>query len=330
MCWSPELAHASPLMLPKFYSFCVDIEAVGQRLDHFLAHQLGPEDFSRSRIQGLIRSGFVRVGGEICKSGYPLQMGAEITIDLPPAVSSELIPEQVHFRIIYEDEELIVIAKPPGVVVHPSCGHSSGTLVHGLLYHCKNLSGISGEQRPGIVHRLDKDTSGIMVVAKNDQTHRALIEQFKGRQVQKIYHAILSGHPVNQAGRVALPIGRHPVNRQKMAVREQGGRQAVTCWKIIEKFACPYIYVEVKLETGRTHQIRVHMAAQGLPVAGDALYGGIRGDAAYWGIERQCLHSSQLEFVHPKTNEQLRFVAPLWPDFAEVLSKMRGSETVTR
>ena len=273
----------------------------------------------------MIRADLIRVDGAVCKVGYRLHLREEVSVTIPPLVSSDLTPEHINFRVIYEDDQLLVLSKPPGVVVHPSCGHSSGTLVHGLLYHCENLSGISGEQRPGIVHRLDKDTSGIMVVAKNDQIHRALIEQFKGRQVQKIYHAILVGKPATSTGRISLPLGRHPVNRQKMAVRQQGGREAVTCWKILERFPCPYVYVEIKLETGRTHQIRVHMASQGLAVAGDSLYGGIRGDNLNWGIVRQCLHAYQLVFNHPKTNKELCLVAPLWPDFLDVLTAMRGT-----
>jgi 23S rRNA pseudouridine1911/1915/1917 synthase len=219
-----------------------------------------------------------------------------------------------------------VLAKPPGLVVHPAAGHKKGTLVHGLLAHCDDLPGISGVERPGIVHRLDKDTSGVMVIAKSDRTHGSLVELFKTRQVEKVYRAIVIGRPTKQRGCISLPIGRHRGNRKKMAVLEHGGRDAVTCWSVLEEIG-DMTYIEVRPETGRTHQIRVHMAHMGHPVAGDALYGGSRGvkqAPAELNIKRQCLHAYSLAFTHPVTGRALKFTSPVWPDMQAVLAKLRA------
>ena len=305
------------------FTFTVDSDHAGQRLDIFLARQNQLESFTRSRVQNLIRSGHVLVDDQQRKSSYRLQAREVLAVTIPPSLPSDLVPEEVPFLIIHEDEDLLVLSKPPGLVVHPSAGHASGTLVHGLLHYCKDLSGISGEMRPGIVHRLDKDTSGLLVVAKNDQTHHALVDKFKSRQVKKIYHAILDGSPAQGQGSIDLPIGRHPVSRKKMAVLEKGGREAVTKWKVLERFAASYSYVEIKIMTGRTHQIRVHMASQGHPVAGDTVYGRKKKGPSDIEINRQCLHAYTLAFDHPRTGERMRFVAPLWPDFKEVLDALR-------
>jgi 23S rRNA pseudouridine1911/1915/1917 synthase len=294
----------------------------GQRLDLYLADRLKAEGLTRSRLQQLIRDGLVLVNGMRQKAGHLVQAGDTCVVVLPPPTPLPLVGVPVAFVCLHEDEDLLVLAKPPGVVVHPACGHEGGTLVHGLLYHCQRLSGINGELRPGIVHRLDKDTSGVMVVAKSDVAHHGLVEQFKGREVKKIYQAIVQGIPNAKAGRVDLPIGRHPVQRKKMAVREDG-REAVTNWRVLEEFFQGFALLEIRLETGRTHQIRVHMAALDHPVAGDAVYGRKSSLLPQLGISRQCLHAHTLGFSHPRTGEFLEFTAPLWPDMRQTLLLLR-------
>lgn len=298
------------------------IEKAGQRLDLYLATQLEDEGLTRSRIQQLIREGMVTVNGVTRKAKYLLQPGDDITVAVPPAAPSELVGEPVEFVTLHEDEDLIVLVKPPGIVVHPAAGHSSATLVHGLLYHCGALSGTNGDLRPGIVHRLDKDTSGVMVVAKTDFAHQALSDQFKRRGVKKIYQALVDGRPIGQSGRVDLPIGRHPIHRKKMAIRDDG-REAVTNWRVLERFAYGLTLLELGLETGRTHQIRVHMAALSHPVAGDSVYGRKNSLYPELGITRQCLHAHTLAFSHPRTGEKLQFTAPLWPDMLNTVELLR-------
>lgn len=293
----------------------------GQRLDMYLVEHV--RDISRSTLGNLIRAGHVLVNGQVRKAGYRVKSAEAVSVMIPPPVPSIITPEDVAFSVMHEDDDLVVLVKPPGVVVHPACGHDTGTLVHGLLYHCDNLSGISGAQRPGIVHRLDKDTSGLMVVAKNDQAHQGLISQFKNRQVKKIYRAIIRGRPATAQGRIDEPIGRHPVLRQKMAVIKQGGRSARTSWQVIAELVPPFTYIELQLETGRTHQIRVHMAHLGHPVAGDRLYGSPKNDNKV-KIDRQCLHAHELSFVHPVSGESMSFKAPLWPDMAELLEQLKN------
>lgn len=309
------------------FSFVVDKGNAGrQRLDQFCASQDALSDITRSKIKSLIDDGMVLVNGMSRKPSYRIQVHDEVSVVLPPLVETDLVAEDVSFDILYEDAHVVVVSKPPGLVVHPACGHQSGTLVHGLLYHCDNLSGLNGEERPGIVHRLDKDTSGVMVVAKNDNAHNHLVQQFQERQITKIYRAILDGCPSRSAGRVSLPIGRHPVNRKKMAVNEKSGREAVTNWRVLETFADGFSYVELNLETGRTHQIRVHMAALGHPVAGDNLYGKKHKNIARKGITRQCLHAFQLSFKHPVSGKWLDFEAPIWPDMLALLEKLKAND----
>jgi len=308
------------------HSFIIGLERSRQRLDSFLAAELPGEALSRSRIKELIEGGAVLVNGAPVKVAFRVREGDTVTVAVPESRKSELQPEEVDFPVLFEDEDLVVIAKPPGLVVHPGCGHHSGTLVHGLLFHCEDLAGIGGEERPGIVHRLDKDTSGVMVVAKTDLAHQSLVEQFKDRRVGKIYRAIVNGRPVAESGRIDRPIGRHPVQRRKMAVSEQG-RRAVTNWRVLERFSPDFAYLELELETGRTHQIRVHLASLGYPVSGDELYG--RQDRKRLddlGVARQCLHSFRISFSHPRTGEALSFTAPLWPDMEQVLARLRARE----
>lgn len=305
------------------YTFTVGPESGKQRLDAFLAAVLPDFALSRSRIKELIEQEAVRVNEVPVKVAYRLRNGDRIAVAVPEPRKSELLAEEVAFIILHEDDDLLVIAKPPGLVVHPGCGHQSGTLVHGLLFHCDDLAGIGGEERPGIVHRLDKDTSGVMVVAKNDLTHQALVNQFKERQVSKIYRAIVNGCPALEAGRIDRPIGRHPMQRRKMAINEEG-RRATTNWRVLERFAEGFAYLELELETGRTHQIRVHLMALGHPVTGDSLYGRQNNRLlAELGVVRQCLHSYRLGFTHPRTGEALSFTAPLWPDMQQVLELLR-------
>lgn len=265
------------------------------------------------------------------KAGTPLKGGDRVALRVPPPEPSELTSEEIFFIPIFEDQDILVLAKPPGLVVHPAGGHRQGTLVHGLLHHCRNLSGISGELRPGIVHRLDKDTSGCLVVAKNDLAHRELVHQFKERKVKKVYQALLRGTLRGESGRVDLPIGRHPVQRKKMAAPREGGRAAVTHWRVLRRFAAGYTLVAIRLETGRTHQIRVHMAALGCPLAGDQLYGRQRGEGARdrtYGIKRQWLHAARLAFGHPRDGRPMQFVAPLWPDLQTSLDLLGQTEAL--
>jgi len=298
--------------------FVVPAEDKGMRLDLYLSANDRLAGVSRSRVGDLIRDSYLFVNGETKKAGYRVKEGDVITGTIPVPKALNLDPEEIAFTILYEDEALAVISKPPGIVVHPACGHQHGTLVHGLLFRCHDLSGINGVERPGIVHRLDRDTSGVMVIAKQDLAHHHLVEQFKGRQIEKRYRALVRGRLSPFSGTINLPIGRHPVQRKKMAVRHDNGREAMTRWQVLEEFS-RYTLVEIILLTGRTHQIRVHMAALDHPLAGDQVYGGRTGKDQLPGLNRQFLHSYLLSLHHPVTGESLRFVAPLWPDLEEVL-----------
>lgn len=302
------------------YLFRITPHQKGKRLDLFVADLDEFLSLTRSRIQKLIRAGNILVNDQEKKSGYQLQCDDTVIITIPPPQAVSLLPESISLDILYEDDDLIAVSKPPGLVVHPANGHDSGTLVNALLYHCCNLSGISGELRPGIVHRLDKDTSGVMVAAKNDLSHHRLAEQFQSRSVEKIYHAILAGVPRVTSGKIESAIGRHPVKRKKMAVLENGGKHAVTLWEVKEVFGS-YSFVKLRLETGRTHQIRVHMASMGCPVAGDQLYG--KKNSGLLKIDRQCLHSSTLSLDHPRTGERMLFSSNLWPDMQVILDTLR-------
>jgi len=308
----------------KEFHFVVSPDLAGKRLDLLVADLESCAQLTRSRIQNLIRAGNILVNDEVRKTGYRVRTSETICITLPPPQPSSLIPEELEFQILFEDQDVIVLSKPPGVVVHPSHGHIDGTLVHGLLHHCHNLSGIGGELRPGIVHRLDKDTSGAMIVAKNDMAHQSLVKQFKGRTVEKFYLALLVGIPRTRTGRIAAAIGRHPVHRKKMAVLQQGGRESVTNWEILEYFS-HFSFVKLRLETGRTHQIRVHMASIGCPIAGDPVYGR-KTKISDLLIVRQCLHSYSLAFDHPHSGERLSFTAPLWPDMENIVHLLRDSD----
>ena len=292
--------------------FRVDPRAAGGRLDRFLNTQL--PHLSRSRLQGLIRGGHVTLDGKPAKPGDKARAGALVTVYEPPAEPALLEPEEIPLDILYEDADLLVINKAPGMVVHPAAGHSRHTLVHALLAHCRTLSGIGGVQRPGIVHRLDKDTSGCLVVAKNDAAHSHLSRQFAGRYVTKIYLALVQGYFTGaKTGSIENAIGRHPVNRKKMAVVERGGRASRTTWRTVQELEGVGTVVECTLHTGRTHQIRVHMKHLGHPLLGDELYASRLAGR----FPRHMLHAWKLGFTHPRTGEKMSFCAPLPEDFVD-------------
>lgn len=301
----------------------VSYEAVnsGERLDVFLTEQ--NQDFSRSHVQKLIADGKVMVNGQQRKANFKLTAGDEITLEIPEAVEAEILPEDIPLDILYEDKDIIVINKARGMVVHPAAGVFSGTLVNALMHHCTDLSGINGELRPGIVHRLDKDTSGVMVAAKSDKAHLSLAQQIKDKTAHRIYQAIVYGNIKEEAGIIRGDIGRHPVDRKKMAI-VQDGKSAVTHFKVLERFG-EYTLVECALETGRTHQIRVHMTHIGHPLVGDPKYGtnGKRKDN--FSIQGQALHSMSLELDHPVTGERMTFNTELPEDMQKILRYLRNT-----
>lgn len=293
-------------------------EPGGLRIDRYLSEQL-PE-ISRSYLQKVIKDGGVLVSDSPIKANYKVNIGDVIELLLPPAVEPEIQPENLSLSILYEDSDVIFVNKPKGMVVHPSAGHTSGTLVNGLLYHCQGeLSGINGVMRPGIVHRIDKDTTGVLVVCKNDWAHNQVAEQLKEHSITRRYRAIVWGNLKEDVGTVDAPIGRHPVDRKRMAVVSKGGKPAVTHYRVLERFE-RFTYIECELETGRTHQIRVHMASIGHPLLGDEVYG--RGRSPY-PLQGQVLHAMVLGIRHPSTNEYLEVQAPLPEYFLELLEKLR-------
>lgn len=293
-------------------------EPGGLRIDRYLSEQL-PE-ISRSYLQKVIRDGGVLVSGSPIKANYKVNIGDVIELLLPPAVEPEIQPEDLPLSILYEDSDVIFVNKPKGMVVHPSAGHTSGTLVNGLLYHCQGeLSGINGVMRPGIVHRIDKDTTGVLVVCKNDWAHNRVAEQLKEHSITRRYRAIVWGSLKEDVGTVDAPVGRHPVDRKRMAVVSKGGKHAVTHYRVLERFE-RFTYIECELETGRTHQIRVHMAGIGHPLLGDEVYG--RGRSPY-SLQGQALHAMVLGIRHPSTGEYLEVEAPLPEYFIELLEKLR-------
>jgi 23S rRNA pseudouridine1911/1915/1917 synthase len=293
----------------------------GLRLDHFLTRHY--PDQSRSSLNRLIQSAHVLVNGQPVKAGYRLRPDELVSLVIPAPQPEELLPEQIDFPVLFEDEHLLVLSKPPGLVVHPASGHTRGTLVHGLLHHCRQLPTVDGG-RPGIVHRLDKDTSGVMLVAKTEFTLRALMTDFKDRKIHKTYHALLLRSPRETQGRIVEPIGRHPVDRKKMAIRPADGRYAATSWRVVERFANGWCLAQLVIETGRTHQIRVHMASVNTPVAGDTVYGGAVSRDSLIVAARQMLHSSTICFHHPADGRELQFTAPLWADMQQVLAALRA------
>lgn len=305
-------------------ALCVSTDQAGVRFDHFLAQYVS--GYSRSNLAQSIRQGLITVDGKKKKSSYRLKIGEQISGTVFQASPPKLIAQNIPFEILFEDDSLLVISKPPGIVVHPANGNPDGTLVNGLLYHYHEIADVGDKIRPGIVHRLDKDTSGIMVVAKTELAHRLLVDAFKARTVDKKYLALVYGLLEPKTGRIVKSIRRHPVHRQKMTVCEEGkGRYAASNWQSLEEYAigCGLSLVQVHIETGRTHQIRVHMASLGHPIAGDMLYGRARNVKHF---PRQMLHAYSLSLLHPVTGEKLDFTAPLWSDFQCIVDELRRQE----
>ncbi|RMF67594.1 MAG: RluA family pseudouridine synthase [Cyanobacteria bacterium J069] len=297
------------------------VEAGGDRLDRYLAAQL--PNLSRARLQKLIEQGQVSVNGAVCRSKKGVaQAGDRLTVSIPPAAPLDLQAEAIPLDILYEDEHLIILNKPVGLVVHPAPGHASGTLVNALLAHCPDLQGIGGVQRPGIVHRLDKDTSGALAIAKTDQAHQHLQAQFKTKTARRTYLAIVYGAPRDESGKIDAPIGRHPIDRKKMAIvpEERGGRRAVTHWQVQERLG-NYTLMQFDLETGRTHQIRVHSAHIGHPVVGDPVYSG--GKSVGVNLPGQALHAWKLRLQHPISEKEIEAIAPLPNSFSTLLRVLR-------
>lgn len=291
-------------------------EEAGERLDRWI-HARDPE-WSRTRWQSLIRGGYIRVDGETAKAGLHVQAGMRIEADIPVVEPAALEAEDIPLHILFEDGDIIVIDKPPGRVTHPSAGHAGGTLVNALLAHCPDLAGINGTARPGIVHRLDKDTSGVLVAAKNEPAMKELLRQFKEREVRKEYLALVHGLPQPPTGCIELPIGRSPHDRRKMAVDAPHSRSALTHYRVEENYGRAAL-VRLRIETGRTHQIRVHMAHRGHPVIGDREYG--RGGALR--APRQMLHAHRLAFTHPILRVELEFTAPIPQDMQTRIRELR-------
>lgn len=300
-------------------SLQVDETYMDERLDKFLSAML--PDQSRSYLQKIIKDGNVLVNGEPKKSSYRLEDGDEVTADLPELKSPDIEPENIPLDILYEDDSILMVNKPKGMVVHPSAGHYTGTLVNAVLWHCQGqLSGINGVSRPGIVHRIDKDTTGVLVVCKNDAAHNAVAAQLKEHSITRKYRTIVHGVIKEDEGTVDAPIGRHPTERKKMASGVKNGKRAVTHYRVLERFQ-GYTYVECQLETGRTHQIRVHMASIHHPLLGDTVYGPAK-DSHH--LEGQTLHAMVLGLIHPVTGEYLEVEAPLPEYFENLLKKFRA------
>jgi len=299
----------------------------GARLDQFLAGQLG---WSRARLQKLLKSGRVLVNCEIRPASYRVRAGDAVTVSVPPPSPSHLAPEALPLAILFEDADLLVVNKPPGLVVHPGAGHRAGTLLNALVHHCPDLKDIGEVSRPGLVHRLDKDTSGLIVVAKTSLAHAALVAQFQAHAITKQYQALVWGRLPEIEGAIDREVGRHPTARQKMSVHARRGKRAVTFWRVLREFPGPLSLVELTPQTGRTHQLRVHLAAINHPVMGDATYGGgvsrLTGHPRLTGLKplvhRQLLHAWRLGITHPRTGEPLTWEAPLPEDFQAVVDKL--------
>ena len=303
-------------------TFEAGIAYEGERLDKYLNLIFSETDAAQSRsfFQKLIKEGHVLVNDTAQKANYRLKADDMICVEIPDAVQTPILPENIPLDILYEDDDLLVVNKPKGMVVHPSAGHYTGTLVNAIMYHCKDsLSGINGEIRPGIVHRIDMDTTGSLIICKNDMAHQSLAVQLKEHSINRIYEAIVHGNIKEEEGTVNAPIGRHPTDRKKMAINYKNGKDAVTHYKVLERFG-QATYVECRLETGRTHQIRVHMASIGHPLLGDTVYGSSKNP---YHLEGQALHAMILGFVHPRTCEYMEFTAPLPEYFVKLLSKLR-------
>ncbi len=304
-----------------------DAEVLHHRLDRYLAEQL--VDISRSRLQNLIEQGQIQVNGQVCTSKKAIvQVGDRIHITIPDAQPLDLQAENIPLEILYEDDHLLILNKPAGLVVHPAPGHEGGTLVNALLAHCDHLAGIGGVQRPGIVHRLDKDTSGAIAVAKTDQAHQHLQAQLKAKTARRDYLAVVYGAPATESGLIDLPIGRHLIDRKKMAIvpEEKGGRRAITHWQVKERLG-NYTLMQFALETGRTHQIRVHSAKMGHPIVGDPVYG--TGRSVGVNLSGQALHAWRLQLEHPVLATTIAVTAPIPASFTTLLETLRRRNAAT-
>ncbi len=301
----------------KHLEFTVCDEYVGERVDKALP--IIHSDFSRNSVQQLINDGLVLVNGVACNKKTSLKLGDIISVQVPDPVVLSVEAEDIPLDIVYEDEHLLVVNKPKGMVVHPAAGNYNGTLVNALIHHCgDSLSGINGVIRPGIVHRIDKDTSGLLVVAKNDVAHKGLAEQIKEHSFTRVYNTVVVGNVKDDFGTIDAPIGRHPKDRKKQAITDKNSRNAVTHFEVLERFN-GFTFLKVTLETGRTHQIRVHMAYRGTPVAGDVVYGNSKKT---YGLEGQCLNASTIGFVHPVTGEYMEFTTDLPQYFKDFLRRI--------
>ena len=299
------------------HCFTADIEPEDQRIDRYLTEML-PEQ-SRSFFQKLIRDGFVIVNHIIVKVNYRLKTGDVIEIDIPDAVPTEIVPENIPLDILYEDDDLLIVNKPKGMVVHPAVGHSTGTLVNAIMYHCQgNLSGINGEIRPGIVHRIDKDTTGSLIICKNDEAHRNIAEQIKEHSVTRRYVGVVAGTFSEESGTVEGAIGRHPNDRKRMTINEKNGKPAVTHYRVLQTLKGAS-FMEFELETGRTHQIRVHMASISHPLLGDTVYGNSKNP---YKLQGQALHARTIGFIHPTTGEYIEVSAPIPEYMTELVRKL--------
>lgn len=320
------------------FIFFVEDHEIGKRLDILIASRIS--EISRSRVAFLIENGMIRVDGSVKKPGYRVNPNEKISGNIPLPKLPDIKPEPIPIQILYEDSHLVVVNKQAGIVVHPGPGHPSGTLVNGLLYHCQDFTGIGDELRPGIVHRLDKDTSGVLVVAKDELSHRNLSFQFKSRNIEKNYLALVYGKMTDESGVVSFKIGRHPVDRKKMSIKSRNGRTALTLWRVLECFGKASL-LDLNLKTGRTHQIRVHCAAIHHPIIGDPVYGR-RGDRKHspslsastsvvdsrW-VRRQMLHARRIQFKHPVTQETLTVDAPVPKDMEMLIDALRRESDKT-
>ena len=300
--------------------FEITTEDVNKRIDKYLSEQITKS--SRSYLQKLIKDGAVSVSGKVVKANYKVTVGDNVRVSIPEVVELDIEPEDIKLDIVYEDDDVLVVNKPKNMVVHPSAGHHSGTLVNALLFHCKdNLSGINGVLRPGIVHRIDMDTTGLLLVCKNDIAHQFISEQLHEHSITRKYRAIVWNNISEDEGEIDKPIGRHPNERKKMSTHAKVSKEAVTHYKVLERFG-KFCYIECILETGRTHQIRVHMASIGHAILGDKTYGNAKIKVPF-KTKRQCLHAMVLGFIHPTTKQYMEFEAPLPEYFENILDKLR-------
>jgi 23S rRNA pseudouridine1911/1915/1917 synthase len=318
---APRPASSAP---PDNLILTVDPAAAGARLDQYLSQNL--PQFSRARLQRWLKNDLVQVNGTVRPANYRVRAGDTVILKVPPPEPSPLAAQDLPLDLVFEDRDLLVVNKPPGLVVHPGAGHREGTLLNALLHHCPDLQEIGDASRPGLVHRLDKDTSGLIVVAKTALAHAALVRQFEARQVAKRYLALVWGRMPEPTGEIIGDIGRHPTDRQKMSVHARRGKEAVTLWRVLKEFPGPVTLLELTPKTGRTHQLRVHLASLGHPILGDGAYGGglsrLKGAPALKGlaVPRQMLHAGALSFTHPRTGETVAWEAALPEDFQAVLT----------